>query len=158
MFSSIPRLPETTHCLSYAASDGYKRPVDNLVLKIGGVSKGNPIAVLLLEDIYTAPVATLGPAIECHPNFPQRVNVGFMQVLNRKEINLRVFERGAGETLACGSGACAAMVSGQLQGLLDQRITAHLSGGSLTLEWRGEGHPVMMTGPASNVFEGQINI
>jgi diaminopimelate epimerase len=81
-----------------------------------------------------------------------------MQVVSRKEINLRVFERGAGETLACGSGACAAMVSGQLQGLLDPQITANLSGGSLTLEWHGEGHPVMMTGPASNVFEGQITL
>ncbi len=132
--------------------------VDNKEILIGAVSMGNPHAVILVDDIETAPVATLGPAIECLPDFPQRVNVGFMQVLSRKEINLRVFERGVGETLACGSGACAAMVSGQLQGLLDQRITANLSGGSLTLEWRGESHPVMMTGPANNVFEGQITI
>jgi diaminopimelate epimerase len=136
----------------------YPLVVDNQEISIGAVSMGNPHAVIVVDDIKTAPVATLGPAVERHPDFPQRVNAGFMQVLSRKEINLRVFERGVGETLACGSGACAAMVSGQLQGLLDQRITAHLSGGSLTLEWRGEGHPVMMTGPASNVFEGQITI
>ncbi|MEH6557705.1 MAG: diaminopimelate epimerase [Oceanicoccus sp.] len=136
----------------------YPLVVGNQQLSIGAVSMGNPHAVILVDDVKTAPVATLGPAVECHPDFPQRVNAGFMQVLSRKEINLRVFERGVGETLACGSGACAAMVSGQLQGLLDQRITAHLPGGSLTLEWRGEGHPVMMTGPASNVFEGQITI
>ena len=136
----------------------YTLLVDDQEVSISAVSIGNPHAIITVEDIDTAPVSTLGPAIECHTDFPQRVNVGFMQVVSRKEINLRVFERGAGETLACGSGACAAMVSGQLQGLLDQQITANLSGGSLTLEWRGEGHPVMMTGPASNVFEGQITL
>ena len=136
----------------------YTLLVDDQEVSISAVSIGNPHAIITVEDIDTAPVSTLGPAIECHTDFPQRVNVGFMQVVSRKEINLRVFERGAGETLACGSGACAGMVSGQLQGLLDQQITANLSGGSLTLEWRGEGHPVMMTGPASNVFEGQITL
>jgi diaminopimelate epimerase len=136
----------------------YTLLVDDEEVSISAVSMGNPHAIITVEDIDTAPVSILGPAIECHTDFPQRVNVGFMQVVSRKEINLRVFERGAGETLACGSGACAAMVSGQLQGLLDPQITANLSGGSLTLEWHGEGHPVMMTGPASNVFEGQITL
>jgi diaminopimelate epimerase len=96
--------------------------------------------------------------LEIHPRFPQRANIGFMQVLNRAEINLRVWERGAGETLACGTGACAAAVSGQLRGLLDQQVKANLRGGSLTIEWRGEGQPVIMTGPTATVFEGQIQL
>lgn len=125
---------------------------------IGVVSMGNPHAVMLVDDVETADIETLGPAIESHGQFPQRVNAGFMQIVNRNEINLRVHERGAGETLACGTGACAGVVSGILRGLLDQRVTANLRGGSLTIEWHGEGHPVMMTGPASNVFEGQIQI
>ncbi|MGK0499656.1 MAG: diaminopimelate epimerase [Oceanicoccus sp.] len=126
--------------------------------EIGVVSMGNPHSVMLVDDVANFDVATLGPAIECHPLFPQRVNAGFMQAVSRREINLRVFERAAGETLACGTGACAAVVSGQLRGLLDQRVIVNLPGGSLTIEWRGEGHPVMMTGPATTVFEGQINI
>lgn len=136
----------------------YTIDVDGQTCEIGAVSMGNPHSVLLVDDVDTAAVATLGPAIENHPRFPQRVNAGFMQVVSRKEIKLRVHERGAGETLACGTGACAAMVSGQLRGLLDQRVTVSLPGGKLTIEWRGEGHPVMMTGPATNVFEGQVQI
>lgn len=132
--------------------------VDGKDYEIGAVSMGNPHSVLIVDDVATAPVGQLGPAIEAHPRFPQRVNAGFMQVKSRNEINLRVYERGAGETLACGSGACAAVVSGQLQGLLDQRVTVNLPGGSLIIEWQGEGHPVMMTGPATTVFEGQIAI
>ena len=127
-------------------------------LQLGAVSIGNPHAILQVDTTSTAAVETLGPALESHPRFPKRVNVGFMQVVNRREINLRVYERGAGETKACGTGACAAVVSGQLQGLLEQRVRVNLSGGSLTIEWRGEGHPVMMTGPATSVFEGQIQI
>lgn len=127
-------------------------------LEIGAVSMGNPHGVLLVDDIDMAPVEALGPILECHPRFPQRVNVGFMAILSPKEIKLRVFERGVGETLACGTGACAAVVSGQLRGLLDQRVTVHLPGGSLLIEWRGAGHPVMMIGPATTVFEGQIQI
>jgi diaminopimelate epimerase len=128
------------------------------VKEIGAVSMGNPHAVLLVDDVATAPVEQLGPELESHRQFPNRVNVGFMQVVNRQEIRLRVFERGAGETLACGTGACAAMVSGKLRGLLDDRVTVHLPGGSLSIEWQGEGHPVMMTGPAVSVFEGQIQL
>jgi diaminopimelate epimerase len=119
---------------------------------------GNPHAVLLVDDVRTAPVSTLGPAIETHSAFPQRVNAGFMQVVNSGEINLRVFERGVGETLACGTGACAAVVSGQLRGLLDRQVQVNLPGGSLTIEWQGEGQPVMMTGPATTVYEGQIQL
>jgi len=100
----------------------------------------------------------LGPTIESHLRFPQRVNVGFMQVLSRNEINLRVYERGAGETLACGTGACAAVVAGQLQDLLDSQVKVNLPGGSLVIEWAGDGQPVMMTGPATTVFHGRIKI
>ena len=126
--------------------------------EIGAVSMGNPHAVLLVDDVAAAPVESLGAEIENHPQYPNRVNVGFMQVINRHEVRLRVFERGAGETLACGTGACAAMVSGKLRGLLDESVTVHLPGGSLLIEWQGEGHAVMMTGPAVTVFEGQIQL
>ncbi|ARN74145.1 diaminopimelate epimerase [Oceanicoccus sagamiensis] len=136
----------------------YTIEVNGQHCEIGAVSMGNPHAVMLVDNVETADVATLGPAIESHSQFPQRVNAGFMQIVSRNEIKLRVFERAAGETLACGSGACAAVVSGIQRGLLDQRVTAHLRGGDLTIEWHGEGHPVMMTGPAANVFEGQIQI
>jgi diaminopimelate epimerase len=136
----------------------YDLDVDGERLEIGAVSMGNPHAVLLVEDVDRAPVAELGPRIERHSRFPQRVNAGFMQVLNRGEIRLRVFERGSGETLACGTGACAAVVSGRLRGLLDQRVEVRLPGGSLTIDWPGEGQPVTMTGPATTVYEGQIQI
>lgn len=136
----------------------YALDVDGTAFEIGAVSMGNPHAVMLVDDIETNLVSQIGPRIEKHPRFPNRVNAGFMQVVSRREINLRVYERGAGETLACGSGACAAVVSGQLRGLLDQRVSVNLPGGKLTIEWRGEGHPVMMTGPATTVFEGQIKI
>lgn len=126
------------------------------VLDISAVSMGNPHCVIRVDDVNSAPVSTLGPELENHSRFPQRVNVGFMQVVSRSEIQLRVFERGAGETLACGTGACAAVVAGRLRGWLDHTVTAHLRGGSLTIEWQGEGHPVMMTGPAETVFEGQV--
>ncbi|WP_461480738.1 diaminopimelate epimerase [Porticoccus sp.] len=127
-------------------------------LTIGAVSMGNPHAVLRVADVQTAPVETLGPALERHPRFPNKVNVGFMQVLNRHQINLRVYERGAGETLACGTGACAAAVAGQLQDLLDSPVTVNLPGGSLEISWSGEGQPVIMTGSATTVFHGRIRI
>ena len=136
----------------------YPLSVDGKALSISAVSMGNPHAVLTVSDIQTAPVDTLGPAIECHHCFPQRVNVGFMQILNRQQINLRVFERGAGETLACGSGACAAVVAGHLQDLLDSYVTVNLPGGSLQIEWPGENQPVIMSGPATTVFHGRIKI
>lgn len=125
-------------------------------LEISAVSMGNPHAVLLVEDLDVAPVGSLGPEIESHPRFPERANVGFMQVLSREEVRLRVWERGAGETLACGSGASAAVVAGRLRGLLDERVRVHLGGGYLQIEWQGEGEALQMSGPATTVFEGQI--
>ena len=128
-------------------------------VQIVPVSMGNPHAVQLVADVDTAPVAVTGPQIEQHVRFPQRVNAGFMQVLSRNQVKLRVYERGAGETLACGTGACAAVVAGILWGVLDARVDVHTRGGLLTIEWTGEAHDaVMMTGPATTVFEGQIHI
>ncbi|GLS27081.1 diaminopimelate epimerase [Marinibactrum halimedae] len=125
---------------------------------IGAVSMGNPHAVLTVGSTETAEVETIGAAIETHPRFPKRVNVGFMEVIHRGEINLRVFERGAGETLACGTGACAAVVAGCLQNLLDSNVKVNLPGGSLTIQWQGPDTPVLMTGPATTVYHGQIRL
>lgn len=126
--------------------------------RVGVVSMGNPHAVQQVNDVDTAPVAQLGPLIEHHGAFPKRVNAGFMQVLTRSAIRLRVFERGAGETLACGTGACAAVVMGIRWGLLDARVQVQTHGGELTIEWQGDGHAVHMTGPAATVFQGEIDI
>ncbi len=128
------------------------------MVEIGAVSMGNPHAVLQVEDVRAAPLETLGPAIESHPRFPQRVNVGFMALRGPDEIDLRVYERGAGETLACGTGACAAVVWGRLRGLLEERVRVHLPGGTLVISWAGEGEPVWMTGPATEVFQGDIEL
>ncbi|MGE4331270.1 diaminopimelate epimerase [Diaphorobacter sp.] len=123
------------------------------------VSMGNPHAVQLVDDVDTAPVAQTGPLIERHPRFAQRVNAGYLQVLSRTEVRLRVYERGAGETLACGTGACAAAVAGMRLGLLDARVQVHTRGGLLTIDWAGGPQDsVFMTGPATTVFEGQIDI
>ncbi len=125
---------------------------------IGAVSMGNPHAVLRVADVDTAPVEQLGPLLESHQRFPNRVNVGFMQVCSREHIRLRVFERGAGETLACGTGACAAVVAGQIQGLLDEQVSVRLPGGELVIKWQGGNEPVWMIGPAVSVYEGRIEI
>jgi len=130
---------------------------DGKQLLIGAVSMGNPHAVLRVDDVATAPVETLGPAIEAHPRFPRHANAGFMAVRTRNHIDLRVYERGAGETLACGTGACAAVVSGRLNGWLDERVTVSLPGGDLVVSWREIGFPVWMTGPAVTVFEGTVD-
>ena len=122
------------------------------------VSMGNPHGVMTVADVEQAPVASLGPLIEHHVAFPNRVNAGFMQVVSRTHIKLRVFERGAGETLACGTGACAAVVAGIRQGLLDSKVDVHTRGGVLTIEWQGAGQPVFMTGPATTVFSGEMEI
>jgi diaminopimelate epimerase len=122
------------------------------------VSMGNPHAVQLVADLEAAPVATQGPLVESHPRFPQRVNAGYMQVLDRSRIGLRVYERGTGETLACGTGACAAVVAGIRLGLLDSPVTVATRGGELTIRWSGADNPVYMTGPAETVFEGEIEI
>lgn len=126
--------------------------------QLGVVSMGNPHAVQLVHDIQTDAVLTQGPLIEHHPAFPNRVNAGFMQILHRAEVRLRVFERGAGETLACGTGACAAVVAGIRWGLLDASVLVHTRGGDLTIEWAGQGQSVWMTGPATTVFQGEIEI
>lgn len=136
----------------------YSLDVDQQTNDISVISMGNPHAVLRVDDLDTAPVKELGALIETHPRFPKRTNVGFMQVLSTDHIRLRVYERGAGETLACGTGACAAVVAGRLHGWLDEQVRVDLPGGSLHIQWSGEGHPVMMTGPASRVFTGQIDL
>lgn len=153
----IPRLaPQEIPFTAARRATVYTLEACGQPVEISAVSMGNPHAVLVVDDVESAPVATLGPALEQHPDFPERTNVGFMQVLDRGEVRLRVFERGAGETMACGSGACAAVVAGRIRGLLDERVRVHLPGGFLQVEWRGEGDPLMMTGPATTVFEGQI--
>lgn len=144
--------------LSYTLDLGAAVPAELAQLEIGVVSMGNPHAVLRVEDTDTAEVALLGPLIERHPRFPKRVNAGFMQVLSPHHIRLRVFERGAGETQACGTGACAAVVSGIVQGLLEHQVTVDLVGGQLNIEWQGPGQHLYMTGPAVNVFEGRIEL
>ena len=131
---------------------------DGSVVEIGTVSMGNPHAVQVVENTDTAPVHTQGPQIERHARFPQRVNAGFMQVVDRGHIRLRVFERGVGETLACGTGACAAVVSGIRRGLLDSRVEVETLGGKLIIRWDGPGQPVYMTGPAVTVYEGDIEL
>ena len=132
--------------------------VEGEQLAITAVSMGNPHAVQVVADLDTAPVVAQGALIESHPRFPQRVNVGFMQVLTAAHIRLRVFERGAGETLACGTGACAAVVAGILRGLLDASVQVDTRGGTLEIAWAGEGMPVLMTGPAVTVFEGEMTL
>jgi len=125
-------------------------------IELGAVSMGNPHGVVLVDSVERAPVEELGPILESHPRFPNRANIGFMQIVNRNEIRLRVYERGAGETQACGTGACAAVVSGVLRGLLDADVKVHLPGGDLQIRWEGKGSSVMMTGPVASVYEGQI--
>ncbi len=127
-------------------------------ITFSAVSMGNPHAVIIVDDVDIAPVSVLGPALQLNALFPDSVNVGFMQILNKKAFKLRVYERGSGETLACGSGACAAMVIACQQGYLEGTIDAELRGGHLTLSWAGEGEPVYMTGPATTVFEGKVEL
>ncbi|HCZ9682374.1 TPA: diaminopimelate epimerase [Vibrio parahaemolyticus] len=123
----------------------------------GAVSMGNPHVVTVVDDVDTADVDTLGPLLESHERFPERVNAGFMQVVSRDHISLRVYERGAGETQACGSGACGAVAVGILQGLLDESVKVSLPGGELHISWQGPGKPLFMTGPATHVFDGQLS-
>lgn len=132
--------------------------VADAVLDVSVLSMGNPHAVQVVDDIKLADVEKLGPRIEHHPRFPNRVNAGFMQITDRNHILLRVYERGAGETLSCGTGACAAAVAGIRRGLLDSPVNVATRGGTLLINWAGEGQPVKMTGPALKVFSGEINI
>lgn len=148
--ADIPFMAEAAPHLTYDVHVGEQ------TVNISAVSMGNPHAVLLVADTDSAPIAELGAALESHPRFPERVNVGFMQVLNPHEIKLRVFERGAGETLSCGTGACAAAVVGIQRDLLQSPVTVHTRGGDLRIQWAGGHEPVLMTGPAQTVFEGEI--
>jgi len=127
-------------------------------VEIMALSMGNPHAVQIVSDVETAPVQTEGPRIERHPRFPKRVNAGYMQVVDRGRIRLRVWERGAGETLACGTGACAAVVAGIARGLLDSPVRVEARGGALTVSWAGGDNPVWMKGPAMTVFEGTMEL
>jgi len=139
-------------------SDRYSAIINNQEVQFGAVSMGNPHAILEVDDIAQAPVETLGAAMESHELFPQRVNVGFMQIMSKDRIRLRVYERGVGETLACGTGACAATVVGISRRELNNKVTVELAGGNLLIEWAGESHSVFMTGPAQTVFDGKISL
>ena len=141
-------------------SDAYVQPLDvaGTSVAITAVSMGNPHAVQVVADVDTAPVAEQGPQIEHHPRFPARVNAGFLQVVDEHRVRLRVFERGAGETLACGTGACAAVVAGILRGLVASPVAVETRGGELTIAWNGVGTPVLMTGPAVTVFSGELTL
>jgi diaminopimelate epimerase len=136
----------------------YPLTVDGKSYEISAVSMGNPHSVMVVDDVEKFPVLELGPKIERHAAFPRRVNAGFMQIVSRNEIRLRVYERGTGETLACGTGACAAVVAGRLRGLLGDTVKVHAHGGDMTIHWNGAGTPVWKTGPAVTVFEGQLEL
>jgi len=154
----LPRFNPADLPFNATLADDYSLMVEGQEIYLQAVSMGNPHAVIRVDNIKQAAVLTLGPLIENHPAFPQRVNVGFMQIIDRKHIQLRVWERGAGETLACGSGACAAAVAGIQAGLLDTQVQVQLPGGSLMISWQKKQTPVFMSGPASNVFEGRIEL
>ncbi len=141
-----------------ARAPSYVLDLETGTVEVFALSMGNPHAVQLVRETESAPVLTEGPQIERHARFPERVNAGYMQVVGRHEIHLRVFERGAGETLACGTGACAAVVAGIMAGRLDSPVRVHTRGGDLEIAWQGEGRPVWMTGPAQSVFEGEIEL
>ena len=140
------------------AEKTYLLRVAEQTVMCGVVSMGNPHCVLEVDNIKTAPVETLGAQLESFDRFPERVNVGFMELVSANEIRLRVFERGAGETMACGTGACAAAVVGIYQGKLRDRVKVHLPGGTLQIAWKGPGTPVFMTGPAEHVFDGEMDL
>lgn len=147
----IPFLSETADLIQPLVVEGE-------TVAITAVSMGNPHAVLVVDDADAAPVSRLGPLIESHPRFPKRVNAGFMQIVDRQTIRLRVYERGAGETLACGTGACAAVAAGIARGLLESPVRVITRGGELNIAWGGNGASVMMTGPAVTVFTGEIEL
>jgi diaminopimelate epimerase len=163
----LPRVPFNPDGLFaprlVGSAELWSLPVADRLIEAAVVSMGNPHAVLSItqfgvDDVDQAPVAQFGPLIEHHPSFPRRVNVGFLQVVSRETVRLRVFERGAGETLACGTGACGAVVAGIRLGWLDERVDVDTRGGRLTIEWRGPGHSVFLTGPAVPVFSGEIEL
>jgi diaminopimelate epimerase len=150
--------PKSLPMRAHTESPTYSLEVDGAAHEIGAVSIGNPHAVLRVDAISSAPVARLGSSIEAHANFPQRANVGFMQIIEPRHILLRVFERGTGETLACGTGACAAVAVGRRWGLLDEEVKVDLPGGSATVSWPGPGQHIWLTGPATTVFTGSVDL
>lgn len=155
----VPRFaPEHIPFDAPARAGHYTVDVDGQSVELGVVSMGNPHAVLRVARVDEAPVAELGPRLEVHPRFPQRANIGFMEVLDAGHIRLRVYERGVGETLACGTGACAAVAVGRQRGWLGDKVRVDVRGGTLHILWQGEGQPVYMTGPAATVFEGSITL
>lgn len=160
---ALERVPFDATGLQPRLENGFELwPLADLHSELAVLSMGNPHAVLRVAEVDSAPVQTLGPKIESHHRFPRRVNAGFLQVLDRGHVKLRVYERGAGETLACGTGACAAVVAGIRLGWLDERVDVQARGGLLTIEWAGLSQgldaPVLMTGPAETVFEGEISL
>ena len=153
----IPRFePSSIPFIADKISPIYQLTVENKEIVISALSMGNPHAVQIVDNVDTAPVRQQGPLIESHARFPQKVNAGYMQILERQHIRLRVFERGSGETLACGTGACAASVAGIQLGKLESPVLVSMRGGELVIRWDGPNSPVWMTGPAETVFDGQI--
>jgi len=150
--------PDEIPFVADTIAQSYPLEIDGQILQISAVSMGNPHAVQIVDEIEKAPVTALGSKIECHPRFPERVNAGFMQIIHPQHIKLRVFERGSGETLACGTGACAAVVAGIQLGKLSSPVTVSARGGELRISWAGGTSPVMMTGPATTVFTGKIDL
>ncbi len=141
-----------------SVSSSYTLELDDEALQIGALAIGNPHAVTIVSNVQLADVGRLGAKVESHPDFPNRVNAGFMEIVSPEHIRLRVYERGVGETMACGTGACAAVVSGIVQGLLHDTVTVSLPGGDLEVSWPGTGQTVLMTGPCESVFEGNVEI
>lgn len=149
--------PQSLPFVTENQAETYYLMVNDAEYAIGAVSMGNPHVVMQVDDIDNVEVEKIGAALQRHKQFPQRANVGFMEIVNKNEIRLRVYERGAGETLACGTGACAAVAVGRLWGKLDEQVTVRLHGGSLNIRWPGAGQKLIMTGPATTVFQGQIS-
>lgn len=150
--------PEKIPFLSDHQSTSYTQELNGQTISFSAVSMGNPHAVLELPELTDQLVSELGPLLESHEIFPEKVNVGFMEVVHKRFIKLRVYERGVGETMACGTGACAAVATGILKGVLDSPVEVKLPGGNLKIEWQGSGHSLLMEGPATSVFEGKIRI
>jgi diaminopimelate epimerase len=150
--------PDQIPFVAEQAQSVYAVNADGGELELSAVSMGNPHGVLLVEDVATSPVETLGPILESHSSFPNKANIGFMEVVHARFIKLRVFERGAGETMACGTGACAAVVSGIQRGLLESPVEVKLPGGNLNIEWDGAGQHLVMEGPATTVYQGRVRV
>lgn len=155
----VPKFePDAIPMIAEQRQARYSTTYKNKMIEFSALSIGNPHAVIIVDNVCSASVLEIGAELESSALFPERANIGFMQINSRSDIGVRVYERGAGETIACGSGTCAAVIAGIQLDLLDNTVTAHLSGGDLKIEWRGEGQPVLMTGPADTTFEGELTI